>query len=164
MKDIVVKLFLFTLYLYTSSIMLMFLTNGFWYTVEFSSFKNAFYHLYQYLKWYYENRDDLGYGVSIRILVAFLTPHFLYKLFSGTGWKSFFKEKIVQILRTRRKMSNKPNGSSYGYSNKNSYGNNNLQEAERKVNMIKQLLIQDIDEAIEKRLNDIFLGERGKPH
>lgn len=47
-------------------------------------------------------------------------------------------------------MSNKPNGSSYGYSNKNSYGNNNLQEAERKVNMIKQLLIQDIDEAIEK--------------
>ncbi|MFP3024417.1 MAG: hypothetical protein ACEY3K_16665 [Wolbachia sp.] len=167
LKDIVVKLFLFTLYLYTSSIMLMFLTNGFWYAVEFSSFKNAFYHLYQYLKWYYENRGDLGYGVSIRILVAFLTPHFLYKLFLSTGWKSLLKEKVIQMLRfiiTRRKKGSKPHGSNGGYSNRNNYGNSNLQDAERKVNMIKQLLIQDIDEAIEKRLNDIFLGERGKPH
>lgn len=47
-------------------------------------------------------------------------------------------------------MNNKPNGSSYGYSNKNNYGNSNLQDVEWKVNMIKQLLIQDIDEAIEK--------------
>ncbi|RDD35621.1 hypothetical protein Wcon_00130 [Wolbachia endosymbiont of Cylisticus convexus] len=142
----------------------MFLTNGFWYAVEFSSFKNAFYHLYQYLKWYYENRGDLGYGVSIRILVAFLIPHFLYKLFPSTGWKSFLKEKIFQILSARRKKSSKPNGSSYGYSNKNNYGNNNFQEAEQKVNMIKQILIKDIEEAIDKRLHDIFFGERGKPH
>jgi hypothetical protein len=160
----------------------MFLTNGFWYAVEFSSFKNAFYHLYQYLKWYYENRDDLGYGVSIRILVAFLTPHFLYKLFLSTNWKSFLKKKIVQILKliiTRRKKGNessnssKPNGSSYGYSNKNNYsssrhyGNNNghhARDAERKVNMIKQLLIKDIEETIDKRLHDIFFGERSKSH
>lgn len=103
LKDIIVKLFLFTMYLYTFSIVLMFLSNGFWYAVEFCSFKNAFYRLFQYCKWYYENREDLGYGISIRILVAFLTPHFLYKLLLGTGWKSFLKEKIIQILNTRRK-------------------------------------------------------------
>lgn len=106
LKDIIVKLFLCTMYLYTFSIVLMFLSNGFWYAVEFCSFKNAFYHLFQYCKWYYENREDLGYGISIRVLVAFLTPHFLYKLFLSTGWKSFLKEKIVQILKfiiTRRK-------------------------------------------------------------
>src|SRR6266576_1643401 len=145
LKDIIVKLFLFTMYLYTSSIVLMFLSNGFWYAVEFGSFKNAFYHLFQYCKWYYENREDLGYGISIRILVAFLTPHFLYKLFLSTGWKSFLKEKIVQILKfiiTRRKKGNessnssKPSGSSY--SDKNNYSNNSehhAQDAKRKVDM-----------------------------
>ncbi len=174
LKDIIVKLFLFTMYLYTSSIVLMFLSNGFWYAVEFGSFKNAFYHLFQYCKWYYENREDLGYGISIRILVAFLTPHFLYKLFLSTGWKSFLKEKIVQILKfiiTRRKKGNessnssKPSGSSY--SDKNNYSNNSehhAQDAKRKVNMIKQLLIKDIEETIDRRLHDIFFGKRSKPH
>ncbi len=161
----------------------MFLTNGFWYAVELSSFKNAFYHLYQCLKWYYENRDDLGYGVSIRMLVAFLAPHFLYRLFLSTGWKSFLKEKAIQILRfiikgkkdNRASHSSKPNGSSYGYSHKNgyssgsgyNYSNNNehhAQDAKQKVNMIKQLLIKDIEETIDKRLHDIFFGERSKSH
>ncbi len=174
LKDIIVRLFLFTMYLYTSSIVLMFLSNGFWYAVEFGSFKNAFYHLFQYCRWYYENREDLGYGISIRILVAFLTPHFLYKLFLSTGWKSFLKEKIVQILKfiiTRRKKGNessnssKPSGSSY--SDKNNYSNNSehhAQDAKRKVNMIKQLLIKDIEETIDRRLHDIFFGKRSKPH
>ncbi|QMV46230.1 hypothetical protein HC358_04150 [Wolbachia pipientis] len=174
LKDIVVKLFLCTMYLYTFSIVLMFLSNGFWYAVEFCSFKNAFYHLFQYCKWYYENREDLGYGISIRILVAFLTPHFLYKLFLSAGWKSFLKEKIVQILKfiiTRRKKGNessnssKPSGSSY--SDKNNYSNNSehhAQDAKRKVNMIKQLLIKDIEETIDRRLHDIFFGKRSKPH
>ncbi len=166
LKDITVKLFLFTMYLYTFSIVLMFLSNGFWYAVEFGSFKNAFYHLFQYCKLYYENREDLGYGISIRVLVAFLTPHFLYKLFLSKGWKSFLKEKIVQILSTRRKKgsefsnSSKPSGSSY--SDKNNYSNNSgnnehhAQDAKRKVDMIKQLLIKDIEAAIDRRLNDIF--------
>lgn len=177
LKDIIVKLFLFTMYLYTFSIVLMFLSNGFWYAVEFCSFKNAFYRLFQYCKWYYENREDLGYGISIRILVAFLTPHFLYKLFLSTGWKSFLKEKIVQILKfiiTRRKKGNessnssKPSGSSY--SDKNNYSNNSgnnerqAQDAKRKVNMIKQLLIKDIEATIDRRLNYIFFGKRSKPH
>lgn len=177
LKDIVVKLFLCTMYLYTFSIVLMFLSNGFWYAVGFGSFKNAFYHLFQYCKWYYENREDLGYGISIRILVAFLTPHFLYKLFLSTGWKSFLKEKIVQILKfiiTRRKKgsefsnSSKPSNSSY--SNKNDYsnksGNNEryAQDVKRKVNMIKQLLIKDIEETIDRRLHDVFLGKRSKHH
>lgn len=174
LKDIVVKLFLCTMYLYTFSIVLMFLSNGFWYAVEFGSFKNAFYHLFQYCKLYYENREDLGYGISIRVLVAFLTPHFLYKLFLSTGWKSFLKEKIVRILSTRRKKgsefsnNSKPSGSSY--SDKNNYSNNSgnnehhAQDAKRKVNMIKQLLIKDIEATIDRRLNDIFFGKRSKPH
>ncbi len=177
LKDITVKLFLFTMYLYTSSIMLMFLTNGFWYAVEFGSLKNAFYHLFQYCKLYYENREDLGYGISIRVLVAFLTPHFLYKLFLSTGWKSFLKEKIIWILMfiiTRRKKgsefsnSSKPSGSSY--SNKNNYSNNSgnserqAQDAKRKINIIKQLLIKDIEATIDRRLNYIFFGKRSKPH
>lgn len=174
LKDIVVKLFLCTMYLYTFSIVLMFLSNGFWYAVEFGSFRNAFYHLFQYCKWYYENREDLGYGISIRILIAFLTPHFLYKLFLSTGWKSFLKEKMVQILKfiiTRRKKGNessnnsKPSGSSY--SDKNNYSNNSehhAQDAKWKVNMIKQLLIKDIEETIDRRLHDIFFGKRSKPH
>ncbi len=174
LKDIIVRLFLFTMYLYTSSIVLMFLSNGFWYAVEFGSFKNAFYHLFQYCRWYYENREDLGYGISIRILVAFLTPHFLYKLFLSTGWKSFLKEKILKFIITRRKKGNessnssKPSGSSY--SDKNNYSNNSnnsehhAQDAKRKVNMIKQLLIKDIEETIDRRLHDIFFGKRSKPH
>ncbi|WP_341820812.1 hypothetical protein [Wolbachia endosymbiont (group A) of Myopa testacea] len=152
----------------------MFLSNGFWYAVEFGSFKNAFYHLFQYCKWYYENREDLGYGISIRILVAFLTPHFLYKLLLSTSWKSFLKEKIVQMLSTRRKKgsefsnSSKPSGSSY--SDKNNYSNNSgnnehhAQDAKQKVNMIKQLLIKDIEATIDRRLNDIFFGKRSNPH
>ncbi len=174
LKDITVKLFLFTMYLYTFSIVLMFLSNGFWYAVEFGSSKNAFYYLFQYCKLYYENREDLGYGISIRVLVAFLTPHFPYKLFLSTGWKSFLKEKIIRILMfiiTRRKKgssSSKPSGSSY--SDKNNYSNNSgnnerqAQDAKRKVNMIKQLLIKDIEATIDRRLNDIFFGKRSKPH
>ncbi|QOD38627.1 hypothetical protein [Candidatus Wolbachia massiliensis] len=178
LKDIVVKLFLFTMYLYISSIVLMFLSNGFWYAVEFSSLKNAFYHLYQYCKWYYDNRDDLGYGVSFRMLVAFLAPHFLYKLFLSTGWKSFLKEKIIQILRfviKRRKggkfsSSGGSNGISYNYSSNNGYSSSShyderySQDAKRKVIMIKQLLVKDIEETIDKRLHDIFFGSKSKSH
>ncbi|WP_250295402.1 hypothetical protein [Wolbachia endosymbiont of Oedothorax gibbosus] len=171
LKDIVVKLFLCTMYLYTFSIVLMFLSNGFWYAVEFGSFKNAFYHLFQYCKWYYENREDLGYGISIRILVAFLTPHFLYKLFLSTGWKSFLKQQILRFIIARRKKgsnSSIPSGNSHSNKNNNSsYGNNNehhAQDAKRKVNMIKQLLIKDIEATIDRRLHDIFFGKRSKPH
>ncbi|MGL9759362.1 MAG: hypothetical protein ACR5LA_11670 [Wolbachia sp.] len=154
----------------------MFLSNGFWYAVEFGSFKNAFYHLFQYCKWYYENREDLGYGISIRILVAFLTPHFLYKLFLSTGWKSFLKQKIIQIIRfiiIRRKKKSSEFSSSSGpsddsYSNKNSsYGNNNerfAKDVKRQINIMKQLLIKDIERTIDKRLNDIFFGGKSRPH
>lgn len=137
--------------------MLMFLTNGFWYAVEFCSFKNAFYHLFQYCKWYYENRKDLGYGIFVRILVAFFTPHFLYKLSLSTGWKSFLKEKVIQILKliiTKRKK-----GSKFSNNSKPSNSNNGehyTQDTEQKVNMIKQILIKDIEKAIDKRLRDIF--------
>ncbi|WP_088414956.1 hypothetical protein [Wolbachia endosymbiont of Wuchereria bancrofti] len=181
LKDIVVKLFLLTVYLYASSIMLIFLSNGFWYTVEFSSPKDAFFHLFQYCKWYYDNRESLGYEVSFRVLVGFLAPHFLYRLFLNTGWKSFLKEKIIQMLKfiiigkrgNRVSHSSKPSASSYSYSRKNSYSSNSRygcndehhsQDAKRKVNMIKQLLIKDIEEAIDRRLHGIFFSEKGKSH
>ncbi|WP_425386275.1 hypothetical protein [Wolbachia endosymbiont (group A) of Barypeithes pellucidus] len=109
--------------------------------------------------------------------MAFLTPHFLYKLFLSTGWKSFLKEKIVQILKfiiTRRKkgseFSNSSKPSSSSYSDKNNYSNNSgnnehhAQDAKRKVNMIKQLLVKDIEKTIDRRLHDIFFGKRSKPH
>lgn len=56
--------------------------------------------------------------------------------------------------------SSKPSGSSY--SDKNNYSNNSgnnerqAQDAKRKVNMIKQLLIKDIEATIDRRLNYIF--------
>ncbi|WP_250296323.1 hypothetical protein [Wolbachia endosymbiont of Oedothorax gibbosus] len=75
------------------------------------------------------------------------------------------------FIITRRKKgssSSKPSGSSY--SDKNNYSNNSgnneyhAQDAKRKVNMIKQLLIKDIETTIDRRLNDIFFGKRSKPH
>ncbi|NSX83014.1 hypothetical protein GOM44_00480 [Wolbachia endosymbiont of Atemnus politus] len=174
LKDIVVKLFLLIIYLYTSSVTFMFLSNGFWYAVEFGSFKNAFSHLFEYCKWYYDNKDDLSYGVYFRILVAFLTPHFLYKLFLSTGWKFSLKGKITQILRfiiTGRKgnkvnHNSKSNGSSYrnGYSGYGHRDEHYDQDAKQKVDIIKQLLVKDIEEVIDKRLDDIFLSERNKSH
>ncbi|WP_264687829.1 hypothetical protein [Wolbachia endosymbiont (group A) of Sympetrum striolatum] len=77
----------------------------------------------------------------------------------------------MQILSTRRKKgsefsnSSKPSGSSY--SDKNNYSNNSehhAQDAKWKVNIIKQLLIKDIEATIDRRLNDIFFGKRSKPH
>nr|WP_289513234.1 hypothetical protein [Wolbachia pipientis] len=159
--------------------MLMFLSNGFWYAVECGSFKNAFYHLFQYCKWYYDNRDDLGYGISVRMLVAFLAPHFLYKLFLSKGWKSFLKERIIQLLRfiiTGKKSSKVcHNGKSndYSYSSRNGYGDGSCyghngehydQDARQKVAIIKQLLVKDIEEIIDKRLNDIFFSGRSRSH
>lgn len=180
LKDIVVKLFLLIIYLYTSSVTFMFLSNGFWYAVEFGSFKSAFNHLFEYCKWYYDNKDDLGYGVYFRILIAFLAPHFLYRLLLSTGWKSFLKERIMQILRfmikgkrgSKTSYSSKANGSSYNYSSENSYSSSNHYgynderhaQERRKVAMIRQLLVKDIEETIDKRLNDIFFGERSKSH
>ncbi|MGL9731433.1 MAG: hypothetical protein ACR5KX_01165 [Wolbachia sp.] len=174
LKDIVVKLFLLIIYLYASSVTFMFLSNGFWYAVEFGSFKNAFNHLFEYCKWYYDNKDDLGYGVYFRILVAFLAPHFLYKLLLSVGWKSFLKERIMQILKfmIKGKSGSKANGNSYNYSSENSYsssshyGYNDERHAQerRKVAMIRQLLVKDIEETIDKRLNHIFFGGRSKFH
>ncbi|MCA4774875.1 hypothetical protein IHO40_01730 [Wolbachia endosymbiont of Mansonella ozzardi] len=174
LKDIVVKLFLIIIYLYASSVTFMFLSNGFWYAVEFGSFKNAFNHLFECCKWYYDNKDDLNYGVYFRILVAFLAPHFLYRLLLSAGWKSFLKERITQILRfmIKGKRSSKANGSGYNYSSKNSYSSSNHYgynderhaQERRKVAVIRQLLVKDIEETIDKRLNDIFFGERSKSH
>ncbi|MGL9681669.1 MAG: hypothetical protein ACR5K2_01500 [Wolbachia sp.] len=122
--------------------------------------------MFEYCKWYYDNKNDLGYGVYFRILVASLAPHFLYKLLLNIGWKSFLKERIMQILKFMIKVkrgnkvnySSKANGSSYNYSSKNSYssrshyGYNDGRHAQerRKVAMIRQLLIKNIEETIEK--------------
>nr|WP_246224339.1 hypothetical protein [Wolbachia endosymbiont of Litomosoides sigmodontis] len=157
----------------------MFLSNGFWYAVEFSPPKNAFYYLFQYCKWYYGSRENLSYGVSFRMLVALLAPHFFYKLFLNTGWKSFLKEMMIRMLKfiitgksgSRVSHSNKPSANNYGCSSKSSYSNNShyscndehhSQDIKLKVNMIKQLLVKDIEEAIDKRLYDIFFSEKGK--
>ncbi len=174
LKDIAVKLFLLTGYFYMSSIILMFFSNGFQYVTEFGSFKSAFYYLYQYLKWYWENKDDLDYGVSIRILVAFFIPYLLYKLFLSINWRPFVRHIITQVLRLmRRKKSNELNkASSNGYSNRTNYVNNTSygydhnsdQDAKKKVDMIKQLLMKDIEQTIDKRLHNIFFGKKNKSH
>ncbi len=166
LKDITVKLFLLIIYLYASSIVLMFLSNGFWYTAKCGSFKRAFYHLFQYCKWYSNNRGNLNYGISFRMLIAFLAPHFLYKLFLSTGWKLFLKEKVKKILKfmIEGKKNSKANDSSYKSKDHCGYNNERHAQEKQKIAIIKQLLIEDIEKIIDKRLNDIFLSERRKSH
>ncbi|WP_246168628.1 hypothetical protein [Wolbachia endosymbiont of Ctenocephalides felis wCfeT] len=171
----VAKVFRLTVYFYASSITLMLLSHGFWYAVESSSLSSAFYHLYQYLKWYYENRNDLGYGISIRILVAFFTPHLLYKFLLSLNLKSFLANKIMQFVR-KRKGGESSNSSPKVYFTNNGYGGK-VQSAQQKVDLIKHLLMKDmtqiigsgpqliqIDRAIENRLYAIFFGKSDKPH
>ncbi|MDD9335907.1 MAG: hypothetical protein PV345_00740 [Wolbachia sp.] len=143
-----------------SSIMLMFLGNGFWYAVEFSSPSNAFYELYSFFRLCYDNRDTLGYGVSIRILVAFFTPHFLFKLFLSTNWKPFLKQKAIKIIRAMRiKKKSDFNNSSHGKQIYSTY------DVEDQINIIKEMLVQDIEEAIDKRLRDmLFDVDRDRSH
>ncbi|WP_265017754.1 hypothetical protein [Wolbachia endosymbiont (group A) of Andrena dorsata] len=50
------------------------------------------------------------------------------------------------------------------YSNNSGNNERQAQDAKRKVNMIKQLLIKDIEATIDRRLNYIFFGKRSKPH
>lgn len=81
---------------------------------------------------------------------------------------------ITQILRLmRRKKSNELNkASSNGYSNRTHYVNSTSdgydhssdQDAKKKVDMIKQLLMKDIEETIDKRLHNIFFGKKNKSH
>ncbi|QKX02258.1 hypothetical protein GOY12_01615 [Wolbachia endosymbiont of Dirofilaria (Dirofilaria) immitis] len=166
LKDITAKLFFFIIYLYISSIVLMFLSSGFWYTVKCGSFKSAFYYLLQYYKWYSRNRGNLSYGIYFRMLVAFLAPHFFYKLFLNIGRKLFLKKKVKQILRfvIEGKRSSKVNDSVYSSKSHCSYNDEDHVQEKQKVAMIRQLLVEDIEKTIDKRLNDIFFSERGKSH
>ncbi len=100
------------------------------------------------------------------MLIAFLAPHFLYKLFLSTGWKLFLKEKVKKILKfmIKGKRNSKTNDSSYRSKDHCSYNNERHAQEKQKVAMIKQLLIEDIEKTIDKRLNDIFFSERRKSH
>nr|WP_275601873.1 hypothetical protein [Wolbachia endosymbiont of Onchocerca gibsoni] len=93
------------------------------------------------------------------MLIAFLAPHFLYKLFLSTGWKLFLKEKVKKILKFMIK--GKKNSKAKDHCG---YNNERHAQEKQKVAMIKQLLIEDIEKTIDKRLNDIFLSERRKSH
>lgn len=188
LKELAVKLFLLVAYLYTSSIILMFLSNGFWYAVEFCSLKNAFYHLYQYLKWYYDNINDLGYGISFRIIVAFVTPNLVYKSFCGVDSQSPFLKKLWKIFGflSRKKGKEVPSANKSNFYNPNSevflstdndYYNETQDPNYEKVCKIKYLLMRDIvqavgqipelskiDKTIAIRLYKIFLSNKDKSH
>lgn len=166
----------------------MFLSNGFWYAVEFCSLKNAFYHLYQYLKWYYDNINDLGYGISFRIIVAFVTPNLVYKSFCGVGLQSPLLKKVWKIFGFLSRKKNKEVPSTnksnfYDHNSKaflspgNDYYKGKQDSHYEKVCKIKYLLMRDIvqavgqipelskiDQAIAIRLYRIFLSNKDKSH
>ncbi|WP_246214407.1 hypothetical protein [Wolbachia endosymbiont of Dirofilaria (Dirofilaria) immitis] len=100
------------------------------------------------------------------MLVAFLAPHFFYKLFLNIGRKLFLKKKVKQILRfvIEGKRSSKVNDSVYSSKSHCSYNDEDHVQEKQKVAMIRQLLVEDIEKTIDKRLNDIFFSERGKSH
>ncbi|MDG7056207.1 MAG: hypothetical protein LKM44_01820 [Wolbachia endosymbiont of Meromenopon meropis] len=177
LKDIIVRLFFLMLYLYISSVTLIFLNNGFEYAVKFSSFKKAFNHLFEYCKWYFYNKDVVTCEVYFKILVALFVPHFLYRLFFSISWKHFLKKKIAQIFKLmirKREGRFKIDINSHNncrnensYSSEDYYNCNNAQryaQEKQKVIMIRKLLLKDIEEVVDKRLNDIFFGERGSSH
>ncbi|WP_237342874.1 hypothetical protein [Wolbachia endosymbiont of Folsomia candida] len=77
------------------------------------------------------------------------------------------KQIIIRILKSiRGKKSNDfSKSSSNSYSKSNNYSSyNHDEDAKQKVKMIKQLLIQDIEQAIDKRLHSIFFGEKNRSH
>lgn len=156
-KDTVVKVLLFTAYLYLSSITLMFLSHGFQYAMEFSSPKNAFSQLYLYFKWYYNSKDHLGYGIYVRTFIAFFIPYFFYKLFLNIKWSALSVRLVKQILTLfrRKNVYNQFNETASQNEAQDTY-----ETETESVNAIKQLLIQDIEQVIDKRLNDIFLSKR----
>jgi hypothetical protein len=173
LKNVTVKLLLLTIYTYVSSIILIFLSNGFWYVLEFSSPSSAFYELYKFFKSCYDNIDDLEYSVSFRVLVAFFAPHFLYKLLLNIDWKHLLIKIAIWTIELFKKkkasgFSVSSNSNENKHSNSTLYGNNDTQltieEATEKVNIIKKLLIKDIEQTIDKRLNDIFFHKKNKSH
>lgn len=186
LKELAVKVFLLVAYLYASSIVLMFLSRGFQYAVEFCSFQSAFNHLYHYLKWYYNNRSDLGYGISFRIIVAFVIPNLIYKSLCGANLQPFFAKKALKILKFfyRKKggeMQSKNKLNTYGYNGGNPYDDVPDSKHE-KVYKIKAILMHDItqitgqipelekiDQVLGRRLHQIFLSgsnksQDNKPH
>lgn len=165
-KDIFVKLFFITIYLYAFSIVLMCLSHGLHYAVEFSSPRNAFSQLYLYFKWCYDNKDNLDYGMSIRILVALFTPNFLYKLLCSIKWKYLIEKAIIKIKQClNTKCSNKDiyaNNKAGIYADDSGKKERSYEDTVRLMNHLKQFLVQDIEQAIDKRLYEIFLASRKK--
>jgi hypothetical protein len=153
-KNTMVRLFLLIVYLYVLSITLMFLSYGFQYALEASSPVNAFYELYKYTKICYMNKNDLGYGILIRTLLALLIPIFCYRMLLRTNWKRLFRKaavKCVRIFGGRRVTQSSNSGCNMGYYYDHDY---------KLVNSIKEILMHDIEQAIDKRLHEIFFTKQ----
>ncbi|WP_148115231.1 hypothetical protein [Wolbachia pipientis] len=130
---------------------LIFLSYGFQYTMETISPLRAFSELYTYIKMCYNHRSNLGYGILIRTLLALLIPNLCYRTLLNIQWKLLIRKVMVKCIRTVRK------------ENKTLYSKENYVEYEhdmKLVNMIKHLLMRDIEQTIEKRLHDIFLSKK----
>lgn len=145
----------------------MFLSHGFSYAVEFSSPGNTFSQLYLYLKWCYDHRNNLDYGISFRILVAIFTPNFLYKLLLNANWRPLFRKAIIRTVKFfKRKNNENTHQENTSYKIEDIYERNTVEhdyEHDVKlVNNLKCFLIQDIEKVIDKRLYDIFLARRKK--
>lgn len=155
-KDIIVKLFFLTIYLYTVSIVLMLLTHGFSHEVEFG-LRSALFRLYEYFKWLYNNKDNIDWGIYFRTFVAFFLPNFFYK-FLNSSLIPITKRWIARKLKSF--MGRKDRNEGEDNSNKKqSHGYGRDVEA---VNLIKRVLMKDIERIIDKRLFEIFLARRGK--
>ncbi len=153
LKNTTLRLLLFMVYLYAVSIVLVFLSDGFQYAIEASAPMRAFHELYKYIKMCYANRGNLGYGIPIRTLLALLIPNLCYRMFVGINLSKLFKETVIKCVKIVRRRENKKfHNSDYniGYDDRN----------EELVNVLKELLMHDIEQTIDKRLHEVFLTGR----
>ena len=123
----------------------MLLTYGPEHITEFVYPSKTFSQLYLYSKWYYNNKSNLGYGIYLRVLLAFSTPYLLRKLLLNSN-----KQHILK--RIKSKIMSFFNGRNNSVASLN-HNKTDLQS----INFIKQLLVQDIEQVIDIRLNYTFL-------
>ncbi len=155
-KNTTLRLLLCMIYLYAVSIVLIFLSDGFQYAMEASSPIRAFHELYKYIKMCYANRGNLGYGIPIRTLLALLIPNLFYKIFVGTNWRRLFKKAVIKCTKVVWRREDKK----FYNSDCNIVYNSGHDYDEKLVNIVKELLMHDIEQTIDKRLHEVFRTRR----
>ncbi|OUC04174.1 MULTISPECIES: hypothetical protein [Ehrlichia] len=152
-KNLVVNLLFFTIFLYFSSLIFIAMKEGISVAFSYKDPKSVAIYTYKYLKWCYYNSDLLTYSIYFKAGVSLAIPFWFYLKISKINWSEFFTCLFEYIFSMFKK-------DTYDDKNLEFHGENNIylkkNDYREELYRIKRNAMIEIEESINKMTSEIL--------